>query len=97
MGEKINCKRTGKEAEKMEKSPYPGEYSDLIWNNISEEGWKEWIEASLVMLNEYRMNLLDPKHAEMYDKQMLSFLNLAEDGEDPGLRTTAVEPPKNQD
>ena len=94
MAEKIICKRTGKEAEKMEKSPYPGPYSDLIWNNISQEGWDEWLEASLIMLNEYRMNLLDPKHAEMYDRQMLAFLNLTDHAEDPGLRTTAVEPPK---
>ena len=96
MGEKIICKRTGKEAEKMEKSPYPGPYSDLIWNNVSQEGWDEWLEASLIMLNEYRMNLLDPKHPEMYDKQMLAFLNLSEEGDDPGLRTTAVEPKKSE-
>ena len=96
MDEKIICKRTGKEAEKMEKSPYPGPYSDLIWNNVSQEGWDEWLEASLIMLNEYRMNLLDPKHAEMYDKQMLAFLNLSEEGDDPGLRTTAVEPKKSE-
>jgi len=97
MAEKIICKRTGKEAEKMEKSPYPGPYSDLIWNNISQEGWNEWLEASLVMLNEYRMNLLDPKHAEMYEKQMLAFLNLTGEGESPGLRTTAVNPVQKKD
>ena len=76
----------------MESSPYPGPLSDTIQDNVCRECWQAWIEASLIMLNEYRLNLLDPKHAEMYDKQMLAFFKLGEEEDDPGLNLEAPEP-----
>jgi Fe-S cluster biosynthesis and repair protein YggX len=46
------------------------------------------------MLNEYRLNLLDPKHAEMYDQQMQIFLGLMDPGSAPQLNLKPPEPPK---
>jgi len=82
---KIFCKRSACEMERMEESPIKGPLADLILENVSQQAWDEWIEASLVMLNEYRLNLLNPKHQEVYDQQMLAFLGLAEEAEKAGL------------
>jgi Fe-S cluster biosynthesis and repair protein YggX len=90
----IVCRRTGKTVERMKESPYPGPLSDLIWNNVGEEAWQEWIEASLVLLNEYRLNLLDPKHADLYEKQMLKFLNLSDEEGLPKMQLTPTDPLK---
>ena len=90
----IVCTRCNEETEGMEKSPYPGPLSDAVLENVRERCWKGWIEASLIMLNEYRLNLLDPKHAEMYDKQMLAFFNLGDSDDTPKLNLTPPEPPK---
>jgi len=79
----------------MEVSPYAGPLADLIRENVCETCWQEWMDASLIMLNEYRLNLLDPKHAEVYDQQLLAFLNLTEGKTGPRLRLSPTEPPKD--
>jgi Fe-S cluster biosynthesis and repair protein YggX len=60
----------------MAKSPYYGPLAETILSSTCEKCWKEWMDASLILLNEYRLNLLDPKHAEIYDRQLLAFLNI---------------------
>lgn len=87
------CKRCGQNEGQFEKTPYPGPYGALIRENTCQSCWKEWFDASLIMLNEYRMNLLDPRDSALYDRQMLAFLELSESSEDdPNLKLT---PPEN--
>jgi Fe-S cluster biosynthesis and repair protein YggX len=88
----FTCKRCGAVEGQFEKSPYPGPFAQLILENTCEACWNAWMDASLIMLNEYRLNLLDPKHAEMYDKQLLMFLKLSEDQDGPRLNLTPPEP-----
>jgi Fe-S cluster biosynthesis and repair protein YggX len=81
----FTCKRCNATEGQFEKTPYPGPYGELILENICQVCWQDWMDASLIMLNEYRLNLLDPKHAELYDKQLLSYLNLGESEDSPNL------------
>ena len=90
----IQCARCKQSKDPMEKSPYPGPFSEKILESVCEDCWKEWIDASLIMLNEYRLNLLDPKHAEMYDQQMQIFLGLMDPGSAPQLNLKPPEPLK---
>lgn len=86
------CRRCGATEGKFEKTPYPGPLSDLILGNVCQSCWRDWFDASLIMLNEYRLNLLDPKHAEMYDQQMLAFLNLLDPEQSPHFNLEARSP-----
>ena len=90
----LKCSRCKQDKELMEKSPYPGPLAQAIHENVCQDCWNEWIEASLIMLNEYRLNLLDPKHAETYDQQMQIFLGLMDPGEAPQLNLKPPEPIK---
>ncbi len=90
----FTCKRCGATEGQFEKTPYAGPIGALIVENTCEKCWKDWMDASLIMLNEYRMNLLDPRHAELYDKQMLAFLGLSEDSDSPSLNLKAPDPQK---
>ena len=82
---KVFCKRSGCELEGMEESPIKGPLSEIILNNVSQSAWDDWMQASIMMLNEYRLNLLDPKHQEVYDQQMLAFFGLLEEATEAGL------------
>lgn len=86
------CSRCGAKEGQFEKTPYPGPHGVLILENVCGDCWKAWIEASLIMLNEYRLNLLDAKHAELYDKQLLAFFNLGNPEDDPKMNLNAVNP-----
>jgi Fe-S cluster biosynthesis and repair protein YggX len=41
--------------------------------------WDEWKETQVKLINEYRLNVVDPKHFERLMQEMRTFLNLERD------------------
>lgn len=74
---KVNCLKLGRELPGLEKPPFPGEMGRKIYENISEEAWRMWRDdMQIKVLNEYRLNMGDPKDYQALVDQMLLFLNL---------------------
>jgi len=61
----IKCIKLGREAEGLDRPPYPGELGRRIYENISKEAWQGWIKHQTMLINENRLNLADP-HARKY-------------------------------
>jgi Fe-S cluster biosynthesis and repair protein YggX len=80
MGErKVNCSKFGESLPGLEKPPFAGEIGKKIYEEVSAEAWRLWREeAQIKVLNEYRLNLADPKQYQFLVDQMLTFLNLKE-------------------
>jgi Fe-S cluster biosynthesis and repair protein YggX len=57
MARTIQCVKLGKEAEGLEKPPFKGEFGQRIFDNVSKEAWRTWIEHSKMLVNEYRLDL----------------------------------------
>ena len=77
MAKNVNCKKLGKELPGLEKAPFAGEVGQLIFENISEQAWLLWKDdMQMKVLNEYRLNMADPKDFQFLMDQMLLFLNL---------------------
>jgi len=57
----VQCVKLGKEAEGLERAPFPGELGKRIFENVSAEAWKGWLEHQKMLVNEYRLNLADSK------------------------------------
>ena len=70
----VNCVKLGKEAEGLERQPYPGEQGKRIFENVSKEAWQMWLQQQTMIINEYRLSPIDPKHREMIIKEMEKFL-----------------------
>ena len=66
----VNCVKLGREAEGLDFSPYPGELGKRIFENVSKEAWKQWLEHQKMLVNENRLNLADKKAREYLVKQM---------------------------
>jgi len=60
----------------MEFQPFENAVGDYISAHISKESWDEWIEMSIKVINELRLDLGDPEGQETYDEHMTAFLNL---------------------
>jgi Fe-S cluster biosynthesis and repair protein YggX len=74
---KVFCKKYQKELPGLEKPPFKGETGQLIFDNCSKEAWKMWSQdMQIKVLNEYRLNMADPKDYQVLVDQMLIFLNL---------------------
>ena len=73
MGEMVNCVRLKHEAEGLDRQPYPGELGKRVFENVSKEGWQQWLTHQTMLLNEYRLSPMDPKARAFLEEQMDKF------------------------
>jgi len=74
MARMIQCAKLGHEAEGLERAPYPGDMGKRIYEQISKEAWQAWLRQQTMLINEYRLTPVNPKHREMLEEQMERFL-----------------------
>jgi len=66
----VNCVKLKREAEGLDFPPYPGELGKRIFEQVSKEAWKQWLEHQKMLVNENRLNLADRKAREYLAQQM---------------------------
>lgn len=74
MNRMIFCKKLGQHAEGLEQAPYPGELGQRIYNEISKAAWQSWLGHQTMLINEYRLSLVERKSREFLEKEMQKFL-----------------------
>jgi Fe-S cluster biosynthesis and repair protein YggX len=57
----VPCVKLGREAEGMDFAPFPGELGKRLFENVSKEAWRGWLEHQKMLVNEMRLNLSDAK------------------------------------
>ena len=73
MTKMVNCVKLGTEAEGLDKPPYPGELGQRIFEHVSKQGWQQWMGQQTILINEHRINVVDPKGREFLEEQMQRF------------------------
>ena len=73
MARMVQCVKFGKEMEGLERVPVPGPLGQRIFENVSKEAWAMWKSQMLMLINEYRLNLADPKASAFLDQQTEAF------------------------
>ena len=53
----VKCVKMGKELPAIPYKPFDGELGQRIYDNVSMEAWRMWIEHSKMIVNEYRIDL----------------------------------------
>jgi len=74
MSNTVQCAYLDKEAEGLERAPYPGKLGQRILDNISKEAWQLWMKHQTILINENRLSPIDPKHRAFLEEQMQKFL-----------------------
>jgi len=69
----INCVKLNKEAEGLDRVPYPGDLGKRIFENVSKEAWQQWLRQQTMLINEYRLSPMDPKARTFLEEQMEKF------------------------
>lgn len=70
MSRTVQCVLLGREAEGLERPPYPGELGQRIYENVSREAWQQWLGHQTMLINEYRLVVIEPEAREFLRKQM---------------------------
>jgi Fe-S cluster biosynthesis and repair protein YggX len=69
----VHCVKFGKDMPGLDRIPWKGELGKRVFDNVSKEAWKMWIEHSKMVMNEYRLNPLDPNSQNIMEQQMEQF------------------------
>jgi len=70
----VHCVFLGREAEGLERVPYPGELGRRIYDSISREAWQQWLRHQTMLINEYRLTPIEPKARQFLVGEMEKFL-----------------------
>jgi Fe-S cluster biosynthesis and repair protein YggX len=73
MARMIHCVKLGREAEALDRPPYPGALGQRIYENVSKEAWQGWIKFQTMLVNENRLNLADVKARKFLAEQMENY------------------------
>lgn len=84
MSRTVQCKKLNQSLPGLDSPPYPGEIGKNIFNNISAEAWKMWLNHQTMLINEYRLSMLDPEARKMLEKEMVTFLFEDQESKPPG-------------
>ncbi len=69
----VQCIKLGREAEGLDFPPYPGELGKRIYESVSKEAWKAWLEHQKMLLNENRLSLADTAARKYLAEQMNAY------------------------
>ena len=72
MARTVKCIKLGREAEGLDRPPYPGELGKRIYEHVSKEAWQQWLAHQTMLVNENRLNLADKKARDYLAQQMES-------------------------
>ncbi|MBI2313962.1 MAG: oxidative damage protection protein [Betaproteobacteria bacterium] len=73
MARMVKCVKLGREAEGLERPPYPGDLGKRVFDNVSKEAWSGWLRHQTMLVNENRLNLADPKARKYLAEQMEAY------------------------
>ena len=69
----VQCVVLKVEAKGLDKHTHPGDLGQRIFDNVSEEGWKQWLERLTIIINENGLNTADIESLKTIEKHMLGF------------------------
>jgi len=69
----VQCVVLKREAEGLESNPYPGELGVRIYENVSAEGWKQWLDRLTTIMNENGLSTADPRSFDIIEEGMRGF------------------------
>ena len=73
MSRMVQCIKLNKEAEGLDKPPYPGELGQKIFDSVSKEAWQLWIQQQTMLMNENRLSPINPEHRKFLEVEMEKF------------------------
>jgi Fe-S cluster biosynthesis and repair protein YggX len=73
MSRTVQCVVLGQEAEGLDRPPYPGELGQRIFEQVSKQAWQQWLGHQTMLINEYRLVVIEPEAREFLRKQMEQF------------------------
>lgn len=70
----VYCEKLHKELPSLNEAPLPGAMGERILQHISQQAWDLWLNHQTMIINEYRLSMIDPKSRAFIREEMEKFL-----------------------
>jgi Fe-S cluster biosynthesis and repair protein YggX len=80
MSATVTCSRCGEEREALVSPPVPGALGRTLQESVCAACWAEWEAAEVMVINELRLNFMDPDAQATLEQHMREFLFLGDTG-----------------
>ena len=72
----MTCERCGQDrpGPNPKRVGFPSPFKEQVLKSTCETCWAEWEGVEIKVINEYRLNFMDPQHREMLRKACADFL-----------------------
>ncbi|WP_017462012.1 oxidative damage protection protein [Dyella ginsengisoli] len=74
MSRTIHCSKLDIDAEGLDFAPWPGALGQRIYLEISKPAWQQWLAHQTMLINENRLNPLDPSTRSFLAREMEKYL-----------------------
>lgn len=72
----MTCARCGATAEALTAPPLPTAVGREVQQRTCASFWRAWLSTQVMIINEYRLNLVDPQVRRQLEAEMRRFLGL---------------------
>lgn len=69
----VHCVKFGKELEGLPKPPLKGDLGQRIFEQVSKDAWRAWLEHSKMLINEYRLDLMSENGQRVWMTELEKF------------------------
>ncbi|MFV8780917.1 oxidative damage protection protein [Microbulbifer sp. SA54] len=75
MSRTVFCRKYQQELEGLPNPPMPGPKGQDIFEHVSAKAWQEWMAHQTMLINEKRLNMMEPSARAYLSEQMAKFLS----------------------
>lgn len=69
----VQCIKLGKSAEGLDAPPFPGEKGRKIYDNVSKQAWKQWVNLQTMLINEHHLTPFEPDAKKFLETEREKF------------------------
>ena len=73
MARTVQCALLKQELPGLERPPYPGALGQRIYDSVSAQAWQQWLRHQTMLINEYRLSVIEPKSRKFLEAEMEKF------------------------
>ena len=70
----VECAKFGKRMEGLAKPPLKGDFGTRVYDTISKDAWRMWLDHSKMLVNEFRLDLMSENGQRVWMSEAEKFL-----------------------
>lgn len=71
----VFCRKYQQELEGLAFPPFPGPAGQRLFETVSKQAWQDWLKHQTMLINENRLNVMDPQAQRFLAEQREKFLD----------------------